>query len=224
VTLYFWRSNVKGIHESSGKALRIMQITTVMVVAFLIWCPLTLLFQKTVHLPPAPIPANLKFSEDALGWFNGTIWPHIGAIALLIAFGHSLLSMSGFETLAQVYREIAYPKMKNLIRAGNIVCIYAVFCTGAITLFAGMIIPDNVRDSYKDNLLGGLTAYLAGPDLLKLLFHVFVVVVGVLILSGAVNTSMIGANGVLKPAGGGSRPDGLVPQAAPAVRDQLAFN
>src|SRR6476620_10060059 len=38
VTIYFWRSNVKGIHESSGKALRIMQITTVMVVAFLIWC------------------------------------------------------------------------------------------------------------------------------------------------------------------------------------------
>src|SRR6185295_10155717 len=34
VTAYFWRSNIKGIHESSGKALRIMQITTVMVIAF----------------------------------------------------------------------------------------------------------------------------------------------------------------------------------------------
>ena len=33
---------------------------------------------------------------------------------MIVAFGHSLLSMSGFETLAQVYREIAYPKMKNL--------------------------------------------------------------------------------------------------------------
>ena len=31
-----------------------------------------------------------------------------------IAFGHSLLSMSGFEALAQVYREVAYPKLKNL--------------------------------------------------------------------------------------------------------------
>ena len=29
---------------------------------------------------------------------------------MIIAFGHSLLSMSGFETLAQVYREIAYPE------------------------------------------------------------------------------------------------------------------
>src|SRR5450432_3291638 len=35
VTGYFWWSNIKGIHESSGKALRIMQVTTVMVVAFL---------------------------------------------------------------------------------------------------------------------------------------------------------------------------------------------
>jgi amino acid transporter len=197
VTVYFWRSNVRGIHESSGKALRIMQITTVMVVAFLIWCPITLILQPKVSLPPLPTPQNLQFSKDALGWFNGTIWPQIGAIAILIAFGHSLLSMSGFETLAQVYREIAYPKMKNLVRTGNIVCLYAVFCTGVITLFAGMIIPDGARGQYVDNLLGGLTMHLAGPDLLKLLFHVFVVVVGVLILSGASNTSMIGANGVL---------------------------
>src|SRR5207248_2406797 len=133
VTLYFWRSNVKGIHESSGQALRIMQITTVMVAAFLIWCPITMLIQGNTHLPPAPIPSNIQFSEDALGWFNGTIWPQIGAIAILIAFGHSLLSMSGFETLAQVYREIAYPKMKNLTITGNMVCIYAVFSTGIIT-------------------------------------------------------------------------------------------
>jgi hypothetical protein len=39
--------------------------------------------------------------------------------------------------------------------------------------------------------------HLAGPELLRLLFHIFVVIVGVLILSGAVNTAMIGANGVL---------------------------
>lgn len=45
VTGYFWWENIKGIHESSGKALRIMQITSVMVGALLIWCPLTLLLQ-----------------------------------------------------------------------------------------------------------------------------------------------------------------------------------
>src|SRR5207247_6308319 len=48
-----------------------------------------------------------------------------------------------------------------------------------------------------ENLLGGLTSYLVGPPLLLLCFHIFVVTVGVLILSGAVNTSIIGANGVM---------------------------
>src|SRR5437763_5490423 len=79
VTGYFWWSNIKGIHESSGQALRIMQITTIMVVAFLIWCPITLMLQPQVHLPPAPTPANLHFSKEALGWLDGTIWAQIGA-------------------------------------------------------------------------------------------------------------------------------------------------
>lgn len=196
-TLYFWWSNVKGIHESSGKALRIMQITTVMVVAFLLWCPLTMLLRGSAALPPAPVPANLHFSEDGLGWFKGTVWPKISFAALIIAFGHSLLSMSGFETLAQVYREIGYPKMKNLKITANIVCVYAVLSTGVITLFAGIVIPDAAREHYVDNLLGGLAMHLAGPEILRIAFHVFVVIVGVLILSGAVNTSIIGANGVL---------------------------
>src|SRR5271166_320879 len=198
VTLYFWWQNIKGIHESSGKALRIMQITTVMVAALLIWCPLTILLRGHIALPPAPLPRNLQFGDSALGWFKGTIWPSIPVVALIIGFGHSLLSMSGFETLAQVYREIAYPKMKNLRITANIVCWYAVVCTGVITVFAGMIIsPQDIRNMYADNLLGGLAMQLAGPELLKLVFHIFVVIVGVLILSGAVNTSIIGANGVL---------------------------
>lgn len=197
VTMYFWWSNVKGIHESSTKALRIMQITTVMVVAFLFWCPLTILIKGSQGVPPAPLPSNLHFSPDALGWLKGTVWPEIGAIGIVIAFGHALLSMSGFETLAQVYREITYPKLKNLKIAANMVCVYAVICTGVITLMAGMIIPEAVRHEYVDNLLGGLTNYLAGPVWLRLAFHIFVVIVGVLILSGAVNTSMIGANGVM---------------------------
>ncbi|MGH9721319.1 MAG: APC family permease [Bryobacteraceae bacterium] len=197
VTGYFWWSNIKGIHESSGKALRIMQITTVMVVAFLIWCPLTILVNGPAQIPPPPTPENLKFNEQSLGWLHGTVLPNISFIALVIAFGHSLLSMSGFETLAQVYREIAYPKMKNLKITGNLVCVYAVLSTGVITLFAGMIIPDSVRPTYINNLLGGLSMHLIGPPLLLLGFHIFVVTVGTLILSGAVNTSMIGANGVM---------------------------
>src|ERR1700740_1692982 len=99
VTAYFWWSNIKGLHESSGKALRIMQVTTVMVVIFLIWCPITIAMRGNVHLPPAPVPSNLQFTDTSLGWFKGTIWPMIPAIAMIIAFGHALLSMSGFETL-----------------------------------------------------------------------------------------------------------------------------
>ncbi|HWE53010.1 MAG TPA: APC family permease [Bryobacteraceae bacterium] len=197
VTIYFWWLNIKGMHESSGKALRIMQITTVMVVIFLVWAPLTLIIRGPAQIPPAPLPSNLHFADDALGWFKGTFWPSIPAVAVIIALGHSLLSMSGFETLAQVYREIAYPKLKNLKITGNIVCVYASICTGLITVFAAMIIPDAVRPKYVDNLLGGLAMHLAGPQILRLAFHVFVVIVGVLILSGAVNTSMIGANGVM---------------------------
>ena len=196
-TAYFWWSNIKGVHESSSKALRIMQITTVMVVLFLIWCALTLLERGPAQIPPAPLPSNLQFGQNDLGWLAGTRWIQISAVAIVVAFGHSLLAMSGFETLAQVYREIETPKLQNLKRTANIVCVYAVICTGVITLLAGMIIPDSIRQQYVNNLLGGLATHLVGPQLLRLAFHMFVVVVGVLILSGAVNTSIIGANGVL---------------------------
>src|ERR1700730_12053806 len=55
VVLYFWRKNIIGIHESSEKALRIMQITTVMVVILIVWCLVTIL--KNGYQPvPLPIP------------------------------------------------------------------------------------------------------------------------------------------------------------------------
>ena len=38
---------------------------------------------------------------------------------------------------------------------------------------------------------------LTGPFVARLIFHIFVVVVGTLILSGAVNTAIVGSNGVL---------------------------
>jgi len=169
-----------------------------MVVALLIWCPITMTLHDKWHLPLAPLARNLRFNDDSLGWFKGTIWPTFPIVAIIIAFGHSLLSMSGFETLAQIYREIASPKLKNLRITANIVCTYAIVSTGVITVFATMIIDnDKLRLKYVDNLLGGLAMNLAGPELLRLGFHVFVVAVGVLILAGAVNTSLIGANGVM---------------------------
>src|ERR1700689_1572081 len=38
ITLYFWWENIKGVPESSGKALRIMELTTIMVVMLITWC------------------------------------------------------------------------------------------------------------------------------------------------------------------------------------------
>jgi hypothetical protein len=197
VTIYFWWMNIKGVHESSGKALRIMQITTVMVAILLIWCPLTMALQDKWKLPPAPVASNLMFSDDAQGWLKGTFWMQWPVVMIIIAFGHSLLSMSGFETLAQVYREIASPKLKNLKIAANIVCVYALVGTGLVTLFAAVIIPDTERPKYFANLIGGLAMNLSGPYPMRMAFHIFVVFVGGLILSGAINTSIIGANGVL---------------------------
>ncbi len=197
VTGYFWYSNIKGVPESSTKALRIMQITTVMVVILLIWCPLTLVMRGNTTLPPLPTPSNIHLTNESLGWLNGTFWAQMSFVVLIVAFGHSILAMSGFETLAQVYREIAYPKLKNLRLTANIVCTYCLICTGIISIFAVMIIPDAVRSTYYDNLIGGVVDNLVGPTAVKLGFHIFIVIVGVLILSGAVNTSLIGVNGVM---------------------------
>src|SRR5690242_3493098 len=70
VTLYFWWENVKGVPESSEKALRIMYITTVMVVLMLIWAGYTLWF-RGFHWPTTPVPSHLTFDPTALGWLRG---------------------------------------------------------------------------------------------------------------------------------------------------------
>jgi amino acid transporter len=202
VTVYFWRENIKGIHESSEKALRVMQITTVMVIILLAWSGLTLMKQGYQPVP-LPIPANLHFGSESLGFLKHTdlatdLARKFGLLGILIAFGHSVLAMSGEESLAQVNRELAHPKLKNLKRAAVIIAIYSFVFTGLTALLFVMIIPDSVRvPVYKDNLIAGLAMYLWGPPLLKLFFRAFVVVVGFLILSGAVNTAIIGSNGVL---------------------------
>src|ERR1700749_3913706 len=198
VTIYYWWQNIKGIEESSDKALRVMQITTVMVVILLIWGTYSVLI-RGVHLPPAPTYNNLKFSQDALGFLKGTkLVPVLGLFGILMAFGHSILAMSGEESLAQVNREIQHPKLKNLKRAAIVIAIYSLIFTGGATLLASMLIPDGPRTQvYQDNLIAGLAMYMAGPMFWKVTFRIFVVFVGFLILSGAINTSMIGSTGVL---------------------------
>jgi len=196
---YFWWKNTQGIHESSQKALQIMAITTVMVVILIVWCTITVLRSPVaMPLPPNPLhPGVVPLNKESLGWLNGTWFGHITWIILFVGFGHSVLAMSGEETLAQVNREIEHPKLKNLEKTGLVIFIYSLLFTSLVSFFAVMIIPDNVRPNYFANLIGGIAVYLVGPTSLKLLFHGFVVLVGVLILAGAQNTSIVGANGVL---------------------------
>ncbi len=198
IVLYFWWQNTQGIHESSQKAVQIMVITTVMVVILIGWCTIAVL-RAPVQLPPSPFSSAgaIPLNRESLGWLNGTFFAHLTFIILFVGFGHSVLAMSGEETLAQVNREIEHPKLKNLEKTGLVIFIYSLLFTSLVSFFAVMIIPDSVRPNFFANLIGGITMYLPGPMVPKLLFHGFVVLVGVLILAGAQNTSIVGANGVL---------------------------
>ncbi len=171
-----------------------MQITTVMAVLMIVWCGLTI-YTRGAHLPPF----ELKFTNDSLGWlkhFPGA--RTIGTLGILIAFGHSILAMSGEESLAQINREIEAPKLKNLLRAGMVIFIYSLLLTSLVSFFAVMIIPDSVRMSnYGDDLIGGLAMFVVGPLWARLALRAFVVFVGFLILAGAVNTAIVGSTGVL---------------------------
>lgn len=283
ITLYFFRQNLLGLHESSAKALKIMIVTTVVAAVLLVWCFITLAVwgpANDVPLKPnlAPkveyetVPAkeagtgsaaselrprlrDLGFDdkevwklgpdgqpaekiengrpvprlneatgrqEDPLGFINW-LWPGlakqlhepgswlsiIGVIGLLIAFAHSILAMSGEETLAQVYREVESPKLPNFKKAAFIVFLYSLGLTATVSFLAVLLIPNEVRMKfYSDNLLGGLAMSVIGPPAARLVLNAAVVVAGFLILSGAVNTAIIGANGVLnRVAEDGVMPD-----------------
>lgn len=267
VTLYFFRQNLLGIHESSDKALKIMFVTTVMALIVIVWCGLTLVLkgpaqgvpfhpdlnvkvehqeiprdqaadperytpqEETVWIRDARSPDGLKPKldaegkpiireneavkeianvtgldvhkpEDPLGFLGNLpafgFLRAVGVLGLFLAFGHSILAMSGEETLAQVYREVESPKMHNFKKAAFIVFIYSLVLTAGVSFLAVLIIPDEVRMKfYSGNLISGLARHVIGPPLLRLILETFVVVVGFLILAGAVNTSIIGSNGVL---------------------------
>jgi amino acid transporter len=267
VTVYFYRQNLLGLHESSDKALKIMYATTAMAVLMIGWCAATLwvrgpsqsvpllpnLYAKVEHkeIPRAESPAPERFTdqEDTVWIFDpsrrdrlvpkldddGNPIPReneavkeiatvtglnvqmhddplgflarfpafgflraVGVLGLFLAFGHSILAMSGEETLAQVYREVESPKMLNFKRAAFVVFVYSVLLTAGISFLAVLLIPDEVRMKfYSSNLISGLARHVIGPPVLKLFLETFVVVIGFLILAGAVNTAIIGSNGVL---------------------------
>jgi amino acid transporter/nucleotide-binding universal stress UspA family protein len=280
VTVYFFRQNLLGLHESSDKALKIMYATTAMAVVIIVWCVVSLIAEgpaqgvpflpdlgakveyvevprndldpverkrinpqeDVVYKPDPdhpdrlepkmvdgqPVPKeneafkeiasvtgmNIHHRDDPRGFIadtglgealgnlgrpGGHSWLSIiGVIGLFLAFGHSVLAMSGEETLAQVYREVESPKMKNFKKAAFIVFVYSIVLTAGISFLAVLIIPNEVRMKfYSGNLISGLARHVIGPSWLKLVLETFVVGIGFLILAGAVNTAIIGSNGVL---------------------------
>jgi amino acid transporter len=270
ITLYFFYKNLIGIHESSAKALRIMQFTTAVAVTVLIWSGLTLWYRGPTndvpHVPdlrvkveyevveaedrvtgevremwkrdpqskqlveardaqgnPVPklnpitghpfdplgfLPAVAPSIADGLREWHGWL-SLLGVLGILIAFGQSVLAMSGLETLAQVYREVESPKLPNFKKAAVVIFSYAFLLTGGVSFLAVLIIPDEVRMKvYADNLLSGLSMYVIGPPTARLALNAIVVLAGFLILSGAVNTSIIGSNGVLNRVA----EDGVLPE------------
>src|SRR5438093_22533 len=74
-TVYFWWENIKGIPESSEKALKIMYVTTVMVVLLVGWSIFTLSIRGG-QIPAWPHLRNLVYSDDALGWLKTTSLPY----------------------------------------------------------------------------------------------------------------------------------------------------
>jgi len=197
VVIYFWYENIKGIEESSDKAFKIFIIFAIMGFLVVGWGAYTLIFRGQPILESFP-PLDLKLSDESYGWLKDVGWlKGITFVSIIIAFGHSLLALSGEETLGQVYREVEYPKLHNFKKTGLIIFIVSLTITSGVSFLAVMLIPDEVRPHYIDNLIGGIAMYVAGPEWIRLALQTFVVVVGAMILSAAVNTSLVGANSVL---------------------------
>ncbi|HOX22480.1 MAG TPA: APC family permease [Elusimicrobiales bacterium] len=193
VTWFFWRQNIRGVDESSETSAKIVGFNTVVAIALLVWAGITL-SGRHWQWPSM----ELHFNDESLGWAKQIDWlKPIGFIGIIMAFGHSVLALSGLETLAQVYREMEAPKMQNLKKTALSIFVYALIFTGVLTFISAVLIPENTLVEYKDNLLAGLAMSLAGPEWARLLMQAAVVLAGTVILAGAVNTSMVGANGVL---------------------------
>jgi hypothetical protein len=194
-----------------------------MVVILIIWCTITVTCARPSSAfaqPAASVGVRPLQRKESLGWLRNLVQPH--------HLDHDARRLrplrAGHErrgTLAQVNREIEHPKLKNLEKTGLVIFIYSLLFTSLVSFFAVMIIPDKVRPDYFANLIGGIAMY-SGAHSLKLVFHGFVVMVGVLILAGAQNTAIVGANGVLNrvaktacsPVGSRSRTTASAPATA----------
>src|SRR5262249_31792625 len=149
--------------------------TTVMAAIVLGWCVVTLVVKEARHETPNNVPVLPDLNEhtnyivpvkpgeppakqDPLGFIGrtglgeklrdlhgGEWFSLLGVLGIAIAFGHSILAMSGEETLAQVYREVESPKLPNFKKAAFIVFLYSLGLTASISFLAVLLIPDGER-------------------------------------------------------------------------------
>jgi amino acid transporter len=196
VTLYFWRKNIIGMHESSEKALRIMQITTVMVVILIVWCIVTILKNgyQPVPLPtrqPEVQPRSAGLAEGHAGALHHRHRHHDRPGPL--AAGHERRGEPG---AGQPRNRPSQAEEPGARRLRDLHLQHAVHLAGF--LLRGDDHPRRARPQLPgqpDRRPFHVPGRAGGPA--RLLFHGFVVLVGTLILSGAVNTAIIGSNGVL---------------------------
>lgn len=204
VVIYFWFENLKGVKESSENNVRIILFVSFVAILLLFLSVFTI-YKKGFVWPEF----KFHFSDESLGWakYIDFLKP-VGLIGILMAFGHSILALSGLETLAQIFREVEDPKIKNLKKAVFIIFIFAFTFTGILTFLSAVIIPyDKIISKYSENLLSGLAMELAIPYAFRIGLKILVVISALLLLVGAINTSMVGANETLKRVA----EDGLLP-------------
>jgi len=203
IIFYFWWENIKGVRESSSKNVKIVVFTSVVGFLLIVFSLYTL-FKKGFVLPPFQI----SFTDESLGWIKDIGVKAVGLLGIIMAFGQSILALSGLETLAQVFREIEDPKVENLKKSALIIFTFGILFTGLLTFFSAAIIPyEKIINEYAENLLSGLCMELALPYSLKIIMKILVVISAFLMLVGAVNTSIVGANGILNRVA----EDGILP-------------
>jgi amino acid transporter len=203
IIFYFWWENIKGVRESSLKNVKIVVFTSVVGFLLIVFSLYTL-FKKGFVLPAFQI----SFTDKSLGWIKDVGLKPVGLLGIIMAFGQSILALSGLETLAQVFREIEDPKVQNLKKSALIIFTFGILFTGLLTFFSAAIIPyDKIVNEYAENLLSGLCMELALPYSLKIIMKILVVISAFLMLVGAVNTSIVGANGILNRVA----EDGILP-------------
>ncbi|MEF3279988.1 MAG: amino acid permease [Elusimicrobiota bacterium] len=204
VIVYFWRENIKGVKESSENNIKIILFTGFVGVILLVFSVYTI-YKKGFVLPKFAF----NFHNESLGWarYIDFLKP-VGLIGIIMAMGHSILALSGLETLAQVYREIEDPKIKNLKKAVVVIFIFSLFFTGILTFLSAVIIPyEKIISVYSENLLSGLAMELYAPYGIRVAIKTIVVISALLMLVGAVNTAIVGANGILNRVA----EDGILP-------------